>query len=494
MTKPFSVTSVAVPINTDPLPDFVKVEKNLNTLGFFSPAKSRSLAIKTEKIVRFRREVNGRVVDAQATILPSAKYGLPTTADLDKYLAFQKIISDIRQRQGHVSNPVGFTSSRMLTVLGIKDAGNNYQDIHDWLQRMTLTGISSKGVVYLAKRKAWASDTFHVFDRVVALGMQMPDGTVADRNYVWLSDWQLENINGNYLLPVDFDAYRKLRNHIAKVLVPLLQLWLYASRAEGRFEKKYGDLCEILNITCHKHTSLIKRQLEPSLSELEHHGYLASYSIEPTADGREYKMVAVHGHKFYRDQKIRAGLPAATIAIEAEPNLLQALTCRGIMENQAKRLLKALPPNQPIFDQLEYADSLIAMANRSIANPPGFYVYVLREDVRPPAHFETTTRRRAREQEEHARAQQQLQHLTDQQEYEQYCEDEVQARTTSMPRSEYDALIDREIRQLKTQWSNLPRATLQEMAEAQVRRGVRAELSLLSVENFADRNKQARLF
>ena len=146
----------------------------------------------------------------------------------------------------------------MLTVLGIKDAGNNYQDIHDWLQRMTLTGISSKGVVYLAKRKAWASDTFHVFDRVVALGMQMPDGTVADRNYVWLSDWQLENINGNYLLPVDFDAYRKLRNHIAKVLVPLLQLWLYASRAEGRFEKKYGDLCEILNITCHKHTSLIK--------------------------------------------------------------------------------------------------------------------------------------------------------------------------------------------------------------------------------------------
>jgi len=123
MTKFSSVTSVAVPINTDPLPDFVKVEKNLNTLGFFSPAKSRSLAIKTEKIVRFRREVNGRVVDAQATILPSAKYGLPTTADLDKYLAFQKIISDIRQRQGHVSNPVGFTSSRMLTVLGIKDAG-----------------------------------------------------------------------------------------------------------------------------------------------------------------------------------------------------------------------------------------------------------------------------------------------------------------------------------------------------------------------------------
>jgi hypothetical protein len=65
---------------------------------------------------------------------------------------------------------------------------------------------------------------------------------VADKNYVWLSTWQLENINSNYLLPIDLDTYRKLRNQIAKILVPLLQVWLYASRAEGRFEKRYPEL------------------------------------------------------------------------------------------------------------------------------------------------------------------------------------------------------------------------------------------------------------
>ena len=161
-----------------------------------------------------------------------------------------------------------FTSTQLLTVLGIKDAGNNYQDIHEWLQRMTLTGINSKGIVYMARRKTWVSDTFHVFDRVVTMGSTLPDGTVADKNYVWLSDWQLENINSNYLLPIDLDTYRKLRNQIAKILVPLLQVWLYASRAEGRFEKRYPELCEILDIVCHKHLSLIRRQLEPSLTEL----------------------------------------------------------------------------------------------------------------------------------------------------------------------------------------------------------------------------------
>jgi len=41
---------------------------------------------------------------------------------------------------------------------------------------------------------------------------------LADRNDVWLSAWQLENINGNYLLPVDLETYRKLSNSIAKAL------------------------------------------------------------------------------------------------------------------------------------------------------------------------------------------------------------------------------------------------------------------------------------
>ena len=242
----------------------------------------------------------------------------------------------MRNRLGEISNPVGFTSTQLLTVLGIKDAGNNYQDLYEWLQRMTLTGINSKGVVYMARRRTWVSDTFHVFDRVVTMGSTLPDGTSADKNYVWLSDWQLENINSNYLLPIDLDTYRKLRNQIAKILVPLLQVWLYASRAEGRFEKRYTELCEILDIVCHKHLSLIRRQLEPSLSELTHHRYLAAWAIQPTADGREFKLVATHGEKFYHDQRIRSGVTPARIEGAVVP-LLKQLTDRGIHEAQGNR-------------------------------------------------------------------------------------------------------------------------------------------------------------
>ena len=473
--------------------EFVKVEKNLNTLGFFSPAKSRAKVRPTEKIIRFRREVqSGKTVEAQATILPSAKYGLPTTADLDKYLAFQKIVEDIRLRNGQILNPVGFTSSQMLSVLGIKDAGNNYQDIHDWLQRMTLTGISSKNIVYLSRRKAWVSDTFHVFDRVVALGTQMSDGSVADRNFVWLSEWQLENINANYLLPIDFDTYRQLRNHIAKILVPLLQLWLYASRNEGRFEKKYGDLCEILNITRHKPLSLIRRQLEPSLGELQTHGYLAEFSIQSTADARDYKLVATHGPKFYRDQKIRAVLPGGAGATERapeEPSLLTALTERGVAEAQARRVLRALPADRPVLEQLEYADHLIARARGSITNPPGFYLYVLRENIRPPGSFQRCTSNPAKAVHQETTGQQQLQL-----EYEDYCRGQATAQLEAMPADQREALIATHLAELKRHWSRLPQSTLREMAEGRLLRALRDSLPLPTLEEYGRRGPQKSLF
>jgi replication initiator protein A len=476
--------------------DFVKVEKNLSTLGFFTPSKSRGKIELVEKTIRFKREVNGKTVEAEATILPSAKYGLPTTADLDKYLAFQKILNDIRVREGQVSNPIGFSSTQMLNVLGVKTAGNNYQDVYEWLQRMTLTGISSKGVIYLAKRKAWATDTFHVFDRVVAFGMEMPDGSTAERNYVWLSDWQIENINNNYLLPIDFETYRKLRNHIAKALVPLLQVWLYASRNDGRFEKRYLDLCTILDIRQQKHRSLIKKQLGPSLDELQHYGYLASYHIEITSDGRDYKIVAEHGGKFFNDQKTRAALLLpATTPVDTAPSLLKELTNRGLSDGHARRLLQSLPEGQPVLEQLEYADWVIARSKKAIVNPTGFYIYILRENVDPPDSFESSSSRRAKAVTRETQSNEERKRLQLENEYKQFCEEHVTAYVeTQMDRGEYEERLKEKAQQVKAAWPRLPVASIQEIAGRALRADLHAHVPLPSFDEFCRRHRQMPLF
>jgi hypothetical protein len=473
-------------------PNFVRVEKNLNSLGFFTPAKHNGAAPR-KKVLTVRREINGRIIEAQATILPSAEYGLPTTADLDKYLAFQKIVEQLRSKVGHISNPVGFTTAQLLNVLGLNTAGKNYQDINDWLQRMTLTGINSKGVVYMAKRRSWMSDTFHVFERIVTVRSSMPDGTTADRNYVWLSEWQLENINGNYLLPIDLETYRKLKNHIAKILVPLLQVWLYASRAEGRFEKRYSELCQILDITFHKHLSLIKRQLEPSLTELQRYGYLASFAIELTADGREYKIVAVHGHKFYRDQNVRAGLPVSNLLTpDTTLPLLKALTDRGVGESQARRLLRAIPPDQPVLHQLEYADSIVAKS-RNIANPPGFYVYILRDNVLPPDSFESSVKRKLREEAERSKNEENTRQWHLQQAYQQFCREAIDKHIQTIEPAEYSTLIKKHATELKIHWPNVPSETLKEMAENTARQEIGRTLEIVPFDQFCA-NPQRTLF
>jgi hypothetical protein len=104
------------------------------------------------------------------------------------------------------------------------------------------------------------------------------------------------------LLPIDFENYKLLKNNISKALIPLLQIWLYASREVGRFEKRYSEICQTLNITEYKHLSLIKQKFAPSLLELVEHQYLESWEIEKTADKKDFKIIFNHGLKFYSDR------------------------------------------------------------------------------------------------------------------------------------------------------------------------------------------------
>jgi hypothetical protein len=284
---------------------FAKVEKSLISLGFFTPSSRR---IKSQKVKRitFTRVIDGKRVEASAEFHPSAILGLPITADQDKYLALHDIITNILQNEGKITNPIRFTSAELLRLLNKRvRTGKNYKDIYEWLDVMTATTIFSKGVVYEAGKQRFATDRFHVFERAVSVGKEMPDGSIADANYVWLSEWQLENINQNFLLPIDLFTYRQLKNHISKALVPLLQVWLFASQRAGSFEKRYDELCEILSLQIYNAPSLITRQFKPSLDELMSFGYLKEWRIEKTSDRKAYKFVLFHGPKFHQDRRRR---------------------------------------------------------------------------------------------------------------------------------------------------------------------------------------------
>jgi len=262
--------------------------------------------------------------------------------------------------------------------------------------------VISEGVLYMAGRKLRIKDRTHikVFERVITAGEQLEDGTFAERNYVWLSEWQLENVNSKHQIPVDFEEYRKLKNAIAKALVPLLQIWLYATRDKGVFEKRYDEICHLLDITRYPNASRIAQKFGPSLNELKQHGYLSGWSIAKTSDNTGFKIVFHHGEKFHRDgrrQSVTTLLSPSRVLADppdAIDDLVAELVRRGIEDGSARKCVAGLSAELPILDILEWADAQIAKRPESFDNPPGFYVSVLKKGKQPPPDFLTSCKAR----------------------------------------------------------------------------------------------------
>jgi hypothetical protein len=421
--------TVAVPPQL-PASTFTKVDNNLTGIGFFTASSKRS-----RKAVEKNTIVVDQGVERHISILPSAKYGLPITQDQDFWLALMHLVEHRRRQEGKITNPFSFTTAELIKILGQSDAGRNYKAVQEWLEVIWLTGV--RGGVYNTAKKQWLTDRVHVLERAVSVGRELPDSTIADKNYIWFSQWQLDNINAGNLMSIELTTYIELENNIAKNLVPHLQEWLYASQHDGRFEKQYEDICQLLGVRTYRYRSQVDEQFSPSLDELTAHGYLSKWAIEPMANNRKaYKLVLWHGPKFHSDRqarlekKSRLGL-STTGDTAARPrqrrlklstvsetpaipsgiinySIVSELGKRGVGEIDARKVLVGLKPGQPVLDQLEWGDTQIQQAKgtrKEITNPPGFYISLLQRDVPLPSTFESSATRNARQKAEFEKSQ-----------------------------------------------------------------------------------------
>ncbi len=501
---------------TEPVQDLIKVERNLNSLGFFIPAKkgkpTREERMRVRTIHYPAREVQGRIMRQSATIIPSPQHGLPTTADRDKYMALMKIVTDAKARMGDVQNPVAFTTYDLLKHLGHNTGGKNYEEVNQFLERMTATTIKSENAVYFHKTRLYQRDIFHVFDRVVLVGQEMPDGSVAQCNYVFLSQWQLENINANYLLRMDFNAYVGLKKDIGKALFGHLHVWFYASRCRP-VERRYSELCEVLDIRRWTHLSKIRQILAPSLEELQKIRYLQDWDIVHTADGADYKLVISPGERIIAilRPKVNGGFTSGNECIDpGMAGVLAEMVKRGIREPDARRLLLDVPREQCVSDQIEWFDELLRRMRSSIQNPPGFLYTMIRDGWPPPAEFATSRKRalqreiqerKTADPESVAEAQRALRKMQVEEQYRRYREEEtnryIEENLAGQALQRRLAAVKKDILarnpdlypNARDGWGVCP--ALDHHATQALREEVASQLGLLTLEEFSSRNQQS---
>jgi hypothetical protein len=371
--------------------EILRVEKNLNAIGVFTPRITRP-KVHSKVISSFRRTPEGAGVEVKATINANPKYGLPITADQDKFYAFTKLMEETRKKTGKLENPIGFSYAELTTLLNRNKGGSLHREIDEWLMRMKHTVIESEGILWVAGRKNFVSDAFSVFDRVVRIGEELGNGEKAGRIYVFVSSWLLDNFERNYALPINYDLYRKLEFPIAKALVPLFQIWFYASRHNRKctIEKRYGELCDLLGIHRTKHKSRMAQALGPSLQELEETGLIKHWELQPTADGKDYKLVVSPGERF--TYPLEARMLAAPHSAESSDfqELFAELKKRGVHEIVAHQLLVNAADLAGIKLRLLYADSEVKRKQRTknpIRNVPGFLKHLIETDFLPPQEF-----------------------------------------------------------------------------------------------------------
>jgi hypothetical protein len=262
-------------------PDVIRSEVNLLTFPFFALSR-KGLREKTKTEYRAVVQRGDRKVEILWRVSSSSEYGYPGPFDQKVHKAIEEIINELPHP---VRNPIGFSIYDLCRRMRLgSSGGSDYRKIKEALERIVATTVKSRGTFYAKGRKKWIDDVFHIYDRVVFRGEQLPDGRIAEQNYLYLNSWYLENLNARYVRPLDYDYYKGLRSNIAQRLYELLGVKFYGLLRAGyaSIGYRYSTLCQLLPLTRQKYLSKARQILDPAHEELMRTDFLAAVEWSDT--------------------------------------------------------------------------------------------------------------------------------------------------------------------------------------------------------------------
>lgn len=376
--------------------DLIRFEKNLLQIGFFGAHERRGKAVTSKRRIEQWVNRDGKKIKVSAEFRSSDALGLPSTSDRDKYMGFMKLAMEQKMRTGLITNPIRFSGYSLLNILGQCDSGENYEALNSWGMRMADTTITSEQVIYSSLRKRYMNKTVHVFRSFTRLGSSNLDNSgKTDMFEVELEDWLLENLNESFVVPEDFNMYRKLVRPTAKGIFVYLYLWFYASQGK-EVEKDYAELCALLNVRSYEHISKIKETMGLSLTDLVNIGYLKSWDIRPMTSKAGYKLVLTPGRAMKEvlvmTQRKQLAFAAAHVEVPLSESRMLARTAlveHGVSPVKAAELARKMEP-AALLDRVEYVAAQIAADRKgSIKNPAGYLITFLEGEQQVPATFKT---------------------------------------------------------------------------------------------------------
>ena len=259
------------------LPKIINTEVNLLVFPFFVlERKSKKLETEYKDIVKRGNEK----IEIIWNVSANTKYGYPGLFDREVHKVIEQIISEILKKDGEIKNPISFSIYGLCNRMRITTSGGkNYRKVKKALERIRMTGIKSEGAFYHKGKKEWISKVFGLYDSIIFRGAELEDGSIAEKNLLYLGNIYLQSLNSFNIKPIDYTYWRSLKSKIASRLYEILGIKFYGVRnkKEGFIRYKYSTLCQLLPVTPHEYISSAKRQLNPGNNELRDSGFISKY-------------------------------------------------------------------------------------------------------------------------------------------------------------------------------------------------------------------------
>jgi replication initiator protein A/DnaA-like protein len=413
-TKPAPATptqSVAVleanEESTDLLPQgIIRSEVNFLSFPFFALSrKDAQKRTKAEYSATIKR--GDETLDVYWKVSANPEYGYPGVFDSRVHKAIESIIS---QMKPPLQNPVPIGSLYQIAkLLGLSWGGKTCKEIQDSLTRIVTTSVESKETFYDKKKERWIKDVFHLYDEVVFIGETLPNGEIADTNYLILSRPYLASINARYVKPLDYTYYRSLKSPISTRLYELLGVKFKGSLF---INYKYSNLCQVLPVTPYQYPAQAKRQLEQAHQELIRTGFFENVEwVKVKNDPHDWLVCYWAGERAKKEiEEGKRGnshealpppydlgiepstatstpQPAPAKTVEPVDDVVIALQNFGISKQPAKRLAKKYPA-QYVLEKLELTQWLVEKKSPLVAkNPQGFLIRAIEDDYKQPAQY-----------------------------------------------------------------------------------------------------------
>jgi len=499
--------------------DIIRTETVLSRLPVHNLSKKGSISIQILK------KTETGEVELLWRISPSRDYGEP------RQLAYKLDTIIINQRIDEAGRPLPKllrlgSLNDICAELGLTiDHGTNAKNIRNAFLQNALTGITAK-FNYRAndgtERRLEAGFTRY---SVIFTGEKLPDGRKADAVYIIFNEPFWEVLNNAPVRPLD-RAYMKELPPAAQRFYEIISRKIFAALKNDypRAKISYSEYCTFSAQLRHFERQRVQDQMAKVLRPHKASGYITTMKYEPIIDAQNQpdwilyftpgpraraEFAAAHGGRRVkkivgadaaeareqqpkrfrsesrqRQMHIEPAVPQPTF----DPELVAQFTRRGITDKKAHELLLNLKPGQDVMAQLEHIDYMVQHARFPIINPPGFYINLIKSNTAIPDGFETSAKRKAREEKERKeKARRDAEDIQQQLEwdYDNYRDEEID-RYVAEHTAAFEALKDAKWNEDRKRFTFANETT----AKMSARREIEKQMTFLSFEEFLERKKQ----